>query len=271
MTLNSIVGTVLAIAGLLIAVVALTPGEWDQKITAWHGVAGALAQEVYANKLKLLLVLLLGCALGYGVKSSRSTSILSPSEFEKKFCEIFDNNDIRTLCIFGYTFETVRDYAKYDHYYIEGLTIRVLNRNWFAERADEDAHNQRIEKLDLRPWKKAETIQKAAETPWTYKAQRVVRYYDFTHPLIKGTILKSKSGVWAFVNFYEWQEMPRDGGSQFKGADLGMIFLDGARPHERLKIIALESQFELIWKYRSYPKEKVAANYRTYLPSEPQA
>src|SRR5262249_39682657 len=117
-----------------------------------------------------------------------------------------------------------------------------------------------------RRWRKSETIRQAALTPWTYKARREVRYYNFAHPMIKGAILKSKNATWAFVNFYRWEELPPDGGSQFKGADMGMIFLDGSREEERDKIEALTSQFELIWKYRSFQSDAARPEYKAYMP-----
>ncbi len=203
----------------------------------------------------------------YVLRGRRPYNVLTAKEFERKYQEIFDKHDIRKLLIFGYTYETVRDYQKYDHLYVDGLEIRVLNRCWVAEKIDEDTYNNKIKSLAVRKWHKAETIHKAAETPWTYKAHREVRYYNFCHPIIKGVILKSRKTTWVFVNFYEWQETPHEGGSQFKGADLGMIFLDGSRSGEASKIRALESQFELIWKYRSFPGDAVNKNYVTYIPA----
>jgi hypothetical protein len=78
--------------------------------------------------------------------------------------------------------------------------------------------------------------------------------------------LKSKRSKWAFVNFYKWEEIPHDGGSQFKGADLGMIFLNASNLHERSKLEALESQFELVWKYRSHSPGQHHGSYLSYFP-----
>jgi hypothetical protein len=260
------VGIVLAILGILATVLGLKPDDWPDKIASWATIFKNFATEFFDNKWKVALALIVGLLLGYILKRRRPPNILTAAEFAKRYQDLFENRDIRTLLIFGYTYETVRDYQKYEHFYQEGLDIRVLNRCWIAEKIDEEAHNKKIEGLNLRKWKKSETIHQAALSPWTYKARREVRYYDFSHPIIKGAILKSKKCTWAFVNFYKWQELPLDGGSQFKGADLGMMFLDGSNLEERMKIEALESQFELIWRFRSYSIEQARKNYAAYIP-----
>jgi len=258
-------GIVLAIIGILATVLGLKPEEWPDKIDSWAIVFKGIGSDVFDNRWKVIISLIIGLPIGYYLRRARSPNVLAAAEFSRRFQELFEQNDIRTLLIFGYTYETVRDYQKYEHLYEEGLEIRVLNRCWIAEKIDEGIHNSKVEGLNIRRWRKSDTIHQAALAPWTYKARREVKYYDFTHPIIKGVVLKSKSSTWAFVNFYKWQEMPSDGGSQFKGADLGMIFLDGAISEERIKIDALVSQFELIWKYRSYSVEQSRPEYRSYI------
>gem|GEM_PF-6786030 len=44
-----------------------------------------------------------------------------------------------------------------------------------------------------------------------------------------------------------------------------MIFLDGSRQEEKSKIEALASQFELVWKYRSYRLDQVHRDYKSYM------
>jgi len=261
------IGIALGVLGIMIAILGISPDEWPTKIDLWTGLLKDGLGELFANKWKVTSALILAFAVGFIAKRSPAPNILSAAEFERRFHTIFEQQDIRTLLIFGYTHETVRDYQKFEHLYVDGLEIRVLNRSWIAEKIDEEVHNKKIENLKLRPWRKAETISQAARTPWTYTSRREVRYYDFSHPIIKGAILKSKKSTWAFVNFYEWQEIPAQGGSQFKGADLGMIFLDGSKLQERLKIHALESQFNLIWKFRSYNAETINEEYSTYFPA----
>lgn len=262
----AILGIVLAIVGILATILGLKPDEWPEKIELWTHLLQVFVAESIANKWKLLIFALATFALGFSVRRKRSPNVLSAAEFTERYQNLFAKNDIRTLLVFGYTYETVRDYQKYEHLYEDGLEIRVLNRCWIAERADEETHNKKIEGLNIRRWKKSETIRQMAQTPWTYKARRQVRYYNFSHPLIKGVILRSKHTSWAFVNFYKWEEVPSNGGSQFKGADMGMIFLDGSQPEEQSKIDALASQFELIWKYRSFAADQTRPDYRPYMP-----
>ena len=56
----------------------------------------------------------------YVLRGRRPYNVLTAKEFERKYQEIFDKHDIRKLLIFGYTYETVRDYQKYDHLYVDG-------------------------------------------------------------------------------------------------------------------------------------------------------
>lgn len=258
-------GILLGIASVSVTILGLKPDEWPEKIESWLVLLRAFGDDSLAHKWKLVLVCICGAILGFLFRRKRGLNVLSAGEFGRKFQALFSENDIRTLQIFGYTYETVRDYQKYEHLYQEGLDIQVLNRCWMAEKTDEDVHNGRIEGLGLRRWRKSETIRQSAQAPWTYKARREIRYYNFSHPIIKGAILKSKNSTWAFVNFYKWEELPPTGGSQFKGGDLGMIFLDGSRQEEKSKIEALASQFELVWKYRSYRLDQVHRDYKSYM------
>ncbi|MBI3699113.1 MAG: hypothetical protein HY242_01530 [Afipia sp.] len=259
-------GILLGVVGISATVLGLKPDEWPDKIDSWLiAFQNFFVSEALNHKWKITFAFAVGILTGYIFKRGPPNNILTAVEFAHKYQELFANQDIRSLLIFGYTYETVRDYQKYEHFYQDGLDIKVLNRCWIAEKIDEESHNKKIEGLDLRKWRKSETIHQAALSPWTYKARREVRYYDFSHPIIKGVILKSKKTTWAFVNFYEWKEVPPEGGSQFKGADLGMIFLDGSISQERSKIHALESQFELVWKFRSHKLDAPRRAYAAYI------
>jgi hypothetical protein len=263
------IGFVLAIVGILATVLALKPDEWPEKFQAWVHWAQTLLDQATVTLVGAAIV---AFAIGvfaqkifasFGVKEN--SNVLNAAQFGDKYSHVLHSNKISEMLMFGYTNETVRDFQKYEEYYEADLLIRVLNRSWIAEKIDQDAYNEKIKGLSLRKWTKAERIKLDSSAPWTYKAKREVRYYDFSHPFLKGIVLRSSERIWAFITFYEWQELPAGGGSQFKRSDAGMIFLDGAAPEDKKKIDALKSQFELIWKFRSYSVDAMNETYTTYI------
>jgi hypothetical protein len=268
---EAVIGFVLAIVGILVTILGLKPDEWPEKFQAWVHWAQTLRNQG-GPTVTLVGAAIAAFALGvlaqkifasFGVKES--SNVLNAAQFADMYSYILHRNKISEMLMFGYTNETVRDFQKYEEYYEADLLIRVLNRSWIAEKIDEDAYNEKIRGLNLRKWTKAERIKLDSSAPWTYRAKRQVRYYDFSHPFVKGIVLKSSENIWAFITFYEWQELPASGGSQFKRFDTGMIFLDGSAPEEKKKIDALKSQFELIWNFRSCSVDAMNETYTTYI------
>lgn len=210
-----------------------------------------------------LLVFVFGIWLGYLISRHKGRSRLAkPSiaitsnQFSELFKQAIESKDYTSIKVFGYTGETVSDYFKYDHKYLGNMELRILNRSWIAEKANEELHNQRVSSLIPRKWDKARGIKNRSQEPWPFPIKRTVKYYS-TPPFVKAIVLKGPKRQEAFVTFYDWKEVPSDGGSQFKGASLSMIHIPGQSSEEQKVISYLESQFDYYWNHRSNSSDEV--------------
>jgi len=247
-----IVGSLAIISRLI----SLSPDDLQNYASAWWSLISG-----YVSWTNLLL-LAVGFLLGYivfritGNRSaiagdvSKMPAAITSSQFAEMFKQAIESKDYTSIKVFGYTGETVSDYFKYDHKYLGNMELRILNRSWIAEKADEELHNQRVSSLTPRKWDKAGGIKNRSQEPWPFPIKRTVKYYS-TPPFVKAIVFKGPKRQEAFVTFYDWKELPSDGGSQFKGASLSMIHIPGESSEGQKVISYLDSQFDYYWKHKS--------------------
>lgn len=177
--------------------------------------------------------------------------IINEREYQKAFSALIKSGDYPFVDFFGYTGQVLSsDLLTYADRYSLDLTLRILQRNYVIEDADEKHHNESISK-GLRPWAKAESIKRMCFEDWPYSMKRVIRYYAH-QPILKGALFcnANKRAVIGFFNFQKWEEVPLSGGSEFKSVPSDMIFVDSraSKTHETL-LERLQSQFEYEWAH----------------------
>lgn len=251
---NNIIGSIIGVISVLAAIIAIPQKILSENIT--------IISNKFSNNYGIvmpIIAFILGLFISYiyikytfkvQVDTKGDKNVLTFRNFENSFQKIVKNGDIDEIKVFGYTSETFYDYFKYALRYNENLGLKILNRSWLAEKIDEELHNEKISSLNLRLWKKSVSIEHHAKKPWDFLTKRDVKYYDLP-PIIKGVILKGKRTTVVYFSFYEWVEIPSIGGSQFKGTDTNMIFLEKLNENHIEIIDNLESQFDMIWKLRS--------------------
>jgi len=246
-------GIVLALIGLVIAVLAVNPHDWRHNLASW--TSDAVSHWVLI--LVCVASFFLGIVVSHTVIRSSSTAseaeVIGPETFEDRFNRSITHNAVRVVKVFGYTQETMSDYLRFDHRK-RPIEMRVLNRNWLREQEDERNYNAINSGRGLRGWHKALAIQRNAKRqPPPGALRRLVRYYDGP-PSIKAILLCGDTVLEGFISFYEWQDPPPDGGSPFKGADRSMIHLRSEIREAADILRYLESQFEFAWQSASSPE-----------------
>lgn len=219
-------GLIVAILGLLLAIIAKPPCQWWNILKDW------------------------------GLKNSRKKCVeLLPYDaehFTSYFREIISKNP-QEIRIFGYTSETLSDYIRYDDRY-KNITIKILLRNWIKEKEDEENYNSTIGKGSSRPWKKWENL-KIKATEWNHAGDSKVNYkielkfYDEV-PIFKGIIvIYQNKEIEVFLGLYQWILLPPEGGSQFKG-DKGAVVHLYSKSNDELErklVLRTVSQFDRMW------------------------
>jgi F0F1-type ATP synthase membrane subunit c/vacuolar-type H+-ATPase subunit K len=248
--------------GLLLAVLAVSPGGWGNSLDSWIHVIGDVGIYIVVG----VACLTAGVAVGVFFHRTTKGSGVSAEGFEAEFHRLIFSEAVRVVKVFGYTQETMSDYLRFDHRK-RAVTMRVLNRSWLAEKADELDYNHAHAAQGARPWRKSRAIRAGAKRlapsgPLT----REIRYYDGP-PIIKAIIFCSGSSpLEAFVSFYRWEPLPYDGGSPYKGADLSMLHLRSADDHEAAVMSYLESQFDREWELAKSAEKLQAAPLSSELP-----
>lgn len=240
-------GTILSILGIITTIIIVSPNDIYKNAKDWE----------YILISKELIFLYSGIILGvlsyylYTLFNQNSVYhkkiFITAEEFEKLFYDLLESEVFTEIKIFGYTGETVTDYFKYSHRYKKSMKLKILNRHWLSEKNDEELHNERLKDTDIRPWDKSRAIKHLAERPINFELQVETRYYNI-HPLVKAIILINEKRTVAFFSFYYWDEMPKLGGSQFKGSALPMLFIEGIGDSDKQILINLETQFDYLWK-----------------------
>lgn len=279
----AILSSLFGVTSLGVAVFAMEPSAWVHRLNSWKtlfleafsSLAVNLGWIILGASIALIIISI--AKIGTGSRSkigieqakvpwpSSGKNIISQDRFEKIYADIFENEEIIEVCIMGYTSETMSNYVKFKHRYQASVRFRILNRSWYAEEVDEAAFNTPRDDIGIRPWDKSKSLKAEINRPWNYTTERLVRYYDFMHPIIKAIILKSRSNSYVFLSFYECKMVAEEGGSPFKGDNKTMISLSSIDDDEAQIIRYLESQFEFIWRYRSMNQDYISRKpYRSY-------
>jgi len=226
---------------------AVTPSQLSKNLNDWLGAVGGL--EVVAGVAAGVFVGL-GLAWYYGLSSANDV-LVDAVTYRKAFQREIATDEFRLVKVFGYTGETVlNDLFNYEDRYKKNLSVRMLERNWVVEMQEEKLHNERPENQSRRPWDKSSAIRESAQKSLTspHEMKPECRYYREA-PHIKGVILCSEDHVpqKAFISFFDWEALPKKGGSQFKGLPDAYIELgaEDEQQHELLR--AANSQFDLMW------------------------
>lgn len=244
----------LALAGVLVAVMAVPPEAWSASLQGWARVI----REIGPYVLAALAGIVLGGLLVRPHKQRDGVRGIASDDYCKEFRRCLASREFTVIKIFGYTGEVViNDLLQYADRYDRTVEVRMLHRNWAIEAKDELSHNRRPEVAGRRPWQKAESIRALGSTPWKHSLRRYILYYSH-QPILKGSIFVASGSEHrvAFFGFLYWDPLPEDGGSQFKSVPGGMLAVDSNNgPFSRDVIRRIESQFEYEWRHGKRAEE----------------
>lgn len=257
---------------VMIAILQLSPAEWTRNFGAWVG----FLRGINPNILWLTGVALLFVGF-YEIYRRHAPEAVEPSqtadramataeshaaeiirydkdELGKELRRLIEKEGASEIRVFAYTAETLRDYLTYADRY-RSLSVRILVRDWTAERSEEEAYNRELARRDasVRPWSKSQKIKGLAQefndqmkSRLPYSVQ--VRFFRGA-PVLKGIIVGNpRTGrTVAFAGFYKWEEWPKEGGSRYKGDEGVVLRLCSDDDRHRVFLERFVSQFDRIW------------------------
>jgi hypothetical protein len=236
-------GPVVGGIGVILALVALTPREWADRLAAWR------------FPLSILAALLLGVSVWswfYRTIRDDHALIIDGERYAAIYQELVTSGRFKVIKVFGYTGETVMsDLMRFKHRYESSLEFRFLHRSWIAEARDEQSHNESPMGQGRRRWSKSGAIQSFGIAEWNFPSRRDVRYYGH-HPILKGVLFCNDADTApakAILTFQYWVPSPPEGGSVFKGADQYAIYLHQRSNATRALLHYLNTQFDYEWYY----------------------
>jgi hypothetical protein len=257
---------------LMIAILQLSPAEWTKNLGAWVGfLRGINPNILWLTGVALLLV---GFYQVYRKRpperpeQTRTTGTARPAaqshpveiirydkdEMGKEIREMIEEEGTSVIRVFAYTAETLRDYLTYADRY-RSLSVRILVRDWTAERTEEEAYNRELARRDasVRPWSKSQKIKGLAQEFSDQMRSRLpysvqVRFFRGA-PVLKGIIVSNpRSGrTVGFLGLYKWEEWPKEGGSRYKGDEGVVLRLCSDDERHRVFLERFVSQFDRIW------------------------
>lgn len=256
---GELIGTILAVLGILLAIFAIPPESWVSNFGIW----GTYIRSTGIYVATFLIGVVFTIIIYQSINSRRNRSllrVLSGDEYAKEFQNRLKSGKYPIVKIFGYTGEVVtNDLITYLDRYHSGLEIRLLHRNWIVEREDEDTHNRGIERLGFRLWDKSKAIKNLAVEDWEHPLKREIRYYSH-QPILKGAVFcdANDKPLLVFLNFQKWVPLPVEGGSEFKSVPSDMIMLSkNENPVFQDIMERINTQFEYEWSFGKTKKDLI--------------
>ncbi len=254
----AISGTMLAVIGFTISLLASPPEQWKTSIEGWKKAVGPAGGYV--------LILIAGLLVGFWARTflkpvDRGVQLLDDKEYRDQFRKCLAEGKFTLVKVFGYTGEVVMtDLIEYNDRYKGDLEVRLLQRDWLIEKHDEEMHNQRPENHELRKWDKSRAIRAMAHQEWPHSMKRIIRYYSH-QPILRGAMLSaqdSEESV-AFIGLIRWEPAPTRGGSVFKSVPGHVLMVPSSLGRAAKDIIdRLNTQFEYDWRHGSTAAEVTA-------------